>query len=238
MLALRARQQRNFLATLILSQGVPMLLGGDEAGRTQHGNNNAWCQDNELSWLDWENVDQELLEFTRKLIRFRQEHPVCRRTRFFEGTGEQLPDVWWMRPDGRRMTRRDWENDGARAIGVFLNGDELGSETPHGEQLRDDSFLMLFNAHFEQVDFRLPARRFGTHWELELATGSCEFQRARAGRDRAGRVPLAGRLPPDLSVALSYLGTAARFGANLTPWPRSQSPFSGSSGTRPSTGRR
>jgi isoamylase len=173
--ALRARQQRNFLATLILSQGVPMLLGGDESGRTQHGNNNAWCQDNELSWLDWEDVDHELLEFTRTLIKFRQEHPVCRRTRFFEGTGEQLPDVWWMRPDGRRMTRRDWENDGARAIGVFLNGDELGSETPHGEPLRDDSFLMLFNAHFEQVDFRLPARRFGTHWALELATGTCEF---------------------------------------------------------------
>jgi isoamylase len=179
--ALRARQQRNFLATLILSQGVPMLLGGDEAGRTQHGNNNAWCQDNELSWVDWENVDQELLEFTRKLIKFRQEHPVCRRTRFFEGTGEQLPDVWWMRPDGRRMTRRDWENDGARAIGVFLNGDELGSETPHGEPLRDDSFLMFFNAHFEQVDFRLPARRFGTHWELELATGTCEFKELTPG---------------------------------------------------------
>ena len=180
-LALRARQQRNFLATLILSQGVPMLLGGDESGRTQQGNNNAWCQDNELSWLDWENVDGELLEFTRKLIRFRQEHPVCRRTRFFEGTGEQLPDVWWMRPDGRRMTRRDWENDGARAIGVFLNGDELGSETPHGEQLRDDSFLMLFNAHFEQVDFRLPARRFGTHWQLELATGACDFEELGPG---------------------------------------------------------
>jgi glycogen operon protein len=180
-LALRARQQRNFLATLLLSQGVPMLVGGDEAGRTQHGNNNAWCQDNDLSWLDWENVDGELLEFTRKLIKFREDHPVVRRTRFFEGTGEHLPDVWWMRPDGRRMTRRDWDDGGVPAIGVFLNGDELGSETAHGEQLRDDSFLMLFNAHFEAVDFRLPARRFGTHWVLELATGVCDFQQLTPG---------------------------------------------------------
>ena len=113
----RARDARALLMTLLLSRGTPMLSMGDESGRSQAGNNNAWCQDNELSWGDWENVDQELLEFTRKLIKFRQEHPVCRRTRFFEGTGEQLPDVWWMRPDGRRMTRRDWENDGARAIG-------------------------------------------------------------------------------------------------------------------------
>ena len=105
-----------------------------------------------------------------------------------------------MRPDGRRMTRRDWDDGGSRAIGVFLNGDELGSETPHGEQLRDDSFLMLFNAHFEQVEFRLPARRFGTHWELELATGVVRVRAARAGRRRRGRGAVAGRLPPDLSA--------------------------------------
>jgi glycogen operon protein len=99
---------------------------------------------------------------------------VFRRTRFFEGRGEQLPDVWWMRPDGRRMTRRDWDNADARAIGVFLNGDEVGIETQRGEEVHDDSFLVLFNAHYEDITFRLPARRFGARWALELATGRCD----------------------------------------------------------------
>jgi glycogen operon protein len=181
--ALRVRQQRNFLATLFLSQGVPMLLGGDEFGRSQGGNNNAWCQDNEISWFDWEDVDGELYAFARQLIELRREHPVFRRTHFFAGHGEQLPDVWWMRPDGRRMTRRDWENGDARAIGVFLNGDELGAETPRGDEVRDDSFLLLFNAHYEDMEFRLPARRFGARWELELHTGRCE---CRGDRSVAG----------------------------------------------------
>jgi glycogen operon protein len=181
--ALRARQQRNFLTTLLLSQGVPMVLGGDEWGRTQRGNNNAWCQDNEISWFDWDACDAELLDFTRTLIALRRRHPVFRRTRFFEGHGEQLPDVWWMRPDGRRMTRRDWDNKGARAIGVFLNGDELNAQSTHGDEIRDDSFLLLFNAHFEDITFRLPARRFGTHWGLELSTGSCVYERLTPGQD-------------------------------------------------------
>jgi isoamylase len=182
-LALRARQQRNFLLTLLLSQGVPMLVGGDEWGRSQGGNNNAWCQDNEISWLDWETCDQDLLAFTRRLIELRNAHPVFRRTKFFEGRGEQLPDVWWMRPDGRRMTRRDWENSDARAIGVFLNGDELASETKRGEPVRDESFLLLFNAHHEEIAFRLPARRFGTRWEVELATGHVAGDRLTPGAD-------------------------------------------------------
>jgi glycogen operon protein len=108
---------------------------------------------------------------------------VFKRTRFFGGHGEQLPDVWWMRPDGRRMTRRDWENTGARAIGVFLNGDELDAQSPHGDEVRDDSFLLLFNAHFEEISFRLPARRFGTHWEGELATGEWSAERLTPGQD-------------------------------------------------------
>jgi isoamylase len=182
-LALRRRQQRNFLTTLLLSQGVPMLLGGDEIGRSQRGNNNGWCHDSELSWFDWESCDEELLAFTRQLIRMRVDHPVFRRTRFLEGKGEQLPDVWWMRPDGRRMTRRDWENDAARAIGVFLNGDELGAQTPHGEEERDDSFLLLFNAHYESIAFRLPARRFATRWALVLATGSVDAERFVPGAE-------------------------------------------------------
>jgi isoamylase len=181
--ALRARQQRNFLATLLLSQGVPMLLGGDEWGRTQGGNNNAWCQDNEISWFNWDQCDQDLLAFSRQLIAFRNAHPVFRRTKFFEGKGEQLPDVWWMRPDGRRMTRRDWDNTESRAIGVFLNGEELRSETKDGDEVRDDSFLLLFNAHFEDITFRLPARRFGAHWEVALTTGRFEGERLTPGAD-------------------------------------------------------
>jgi isoamylase len=170
--ALRARQQRNFLATLLLSQGVPMLLGGDEFGRTQDGNNNAWCQDNEISWFDWDAADEELLDFTRRLIRLRRDHPVFRRTTFLGGRGAELPDVWWMRPDGRRMTRRDWENADARAIGVFLNGDEIGTAAQRGEPVRDDSFLLLFNAHSESITFRLPEEGYGERWEIALDTAA------------------------------------------------------------------
>ncbi|HEX7311209.1 MAG TPA: glycogen debranching protein GlgX [Gaiellaceae bacterium] len=182
-LALRGRQQRNFLTTLLLSQGVPMLLGGDELSRTQQGNNNAWCQDNEISWFDWDLGDDEqrLLEFVRRLIALRRDHPVFRRTRFFAGSGADLPDVWWMRPDGRKMTQRDWRNPEARAIGVFLNGDELNMTTPSGDDLRDESFLVLFNAHHEPMTFRMPTRRFGSRWTLELSTSEPELERdARA----------------------------------------------------------
>jgi isoamylase len=173
--ALRLRQMRNFLTTLFLSQGVPMLVGGDEFGRTQHGNNNAWCQDNELSWFDW-NWDEHqraLYEFTKRVIKLRRDHPVFHRSRFFEGQGSEgadLPDVWWMRPDGRRMTRRDWQRGDAYSMGVFLNGDEIGSRRSNGEPVRDDSFLLLFNGHYEPVQFKLPTRRFGVRWELVLAT--------------------------------------------------------------------
>jgi isoamylase len=173
--ALRARQQRNFLATLLLSQGAPMLLGGDEFGRTQRGNNNAWCQDNEMSWFDWEAVDGELLEYVRRLIRLRREHPVFRLSAFLTGTstrGSGLPDVWWFRPDSRRMTQRDWQHHGGHTLGVFLNGREIASRTPHGEVIADDSFLLLFNASPETVEFTLPARRFGSAWVVELATGA------------------------------------------------------------------
>jgi isoamylase len=185
---LRERQQRNFLTTLLLSQGVPMLLGGDELSRTQRGNNNAWCQDNEISWFDWE-VDEQgerLLEFARRVIFLRRNHPVFRRNRFFAGSGEDLPDVWWMRPDGRKMTQRDWRNPDARAIGVFLNGDELHATTQSGEELEDESFLLLFNAHHEPMTFRMPTRRFGARWKLELSTAEPELEegaRSWAARD-------------------------------------------------------
>jgi isoamylase len=170
--ALRRRQQRNFLATLLLSQGVPMLLGGDELGRTQHGNNNAWCQDSELSWFDWRAADAELREFTARLIRLRRDHPVFRRAQFLQGRelGSGLPDVWWFRPDGRKMTRRDWERGETRTLGVFLNGQEIPTRTADGRPIGDDSFLLLFNAFHAAVEFTLPARRFGLRWSLELAT--------------------------------------------------------------------
>jgi isoamylase len=172
--AVRGRQQRNFLTTLLLSQGIPMLLGGDELGRTQNGNNNAWCQDNALSWFDWEHADRELLQFARRLIDIRREHPVFRRETFLTGTeirNSGLPDVWWFRPDGRRMTMRDWQQVPGRTLGVFLNGREIPSRTAHGEEVVDESFLLLFNAHSEPVTFTLPTRRFGARWELLLATG-------------------------------------------------------------------
>jgi len=171
--ALRERQRRNFLATLFLSQGTPMLLGGDELGRTQGGNNNAWCQDNEISWFDWD-VDESgtaLLAFTRKLIELRREHPVLRRRQFLHGTEEEgsgLPDAWWFRPDGRRMTKRDW--DGAQVVGMFLNGEEIAAPDEQGRRVADDSFLLLFNAHHEDVEFRLPPGRFGARWTCVLRT--------------------------------------------------------------------
>jgi isoamylase len=179
---LRRRQQRNFLTTLMLSQGVPMLLGGDELGRTQHGNNNAWCQDNELSWFDWELDEprQELLAFTRRLIALRKEHGVFRRRRFLEGRdgsgSDALPDVWWFRPDGRRMTIRDWDSPDSHALGVFLNGEALTDVTPRGEHQRDESFLLMFSAYYEPVTFRIPARRFGTRWALELSTAEPQLE--------------------------------------------------------------
>jgi isoamylase len=169
----RERQRRNFLTTLVLSQGTPMLLGGDEMGRTQGGNNNAWCQDNEISWFDWE-VDESgerLLDFTRRLIAMRHEHPVFRRRQFLHGTEEEgsgLPDAWWFRPDGRRMTKRDWES--AHVVGMFLNGEEIAAPDEHGERVVDDSFLLLFNGSHDEIEFKLPATRFGRRWTVVLRT--------------------------------------------------------------------
>jgi isoamylase len=177
-LALRERQQRNFLATLFLSQGTPMLLGGDEINRTQHGNNNAWCQDNEISWYDWDldERDERMLAFTRRLIALRLEHPVFRRRRFLSGDEiGGLPDAWWFRPDGLRMTSRDWKRE-EPVLGMFLNGDAIAHPGPHGERVVDDSFLLLFNADHEDHTFTLPHRRFGQRWMLELSTTDPEAQ--------------------------------------------------------------
>jgi isoamylase len=172
-LELRARQMRNFLATLMLSQGVPMLLGGDEMGRTQGGNNNAYCQDNEVSWFDWDAQDGALVAFTQRLIRLRKTHPVFRRRHFFQGQplhGEGVSDIDWFRSDGTEMTDADWREGYAKTLGVFLNGDAIPDLGARGERITDDSFLVLFNAHFEEVDFVLPPEQFGERWVKVLDT--------------------------------------------------------------------
>ena len=163
--ALRARQQRNMLTTLLLSQGVPMLLGGDEIGRTQQGNNNAYCQDNEISWLDWEHADRELAAFVSGLTTLRRAHPTFRRRRFFQGydvTGEG-PALAWFRPDGGEMTGGDWTDGDAGSLAIFLGGSAL-EMGPRGEQITDDDFLWLVNAGHEPVEMHLPARVDGPVW--------------------------------------------------------------------------
>ncbi|MDA2808366.1 glycogen debranching protein GlgX [Nocardiopsis suaedae] len=176
-LALRRRQVRNFLATLFCSQGVVMLSHGDEIGRTQRGNNNAYCQDNEIAWVDWKAAadEEDLLEYVRGLARLRREHPVFRRRRFFQGRSGAdgadgtLPDIAWLRPDGATMDQDDW-HDGATRLGVFLNGDAITEPDPRGRRVRDDSFLLLLNSGAEPVDFTVPGREFGLAWEAVLDT--------------------------------------------------------------------
>ncbi len=181
---LRARQRRNFLTTLMLSQGTPMLLGGDELARTQRGNNNAWCQDNEISWFDWTPSPEStaLHAFTQRLIALRRAHPTFRRESFLTGEehkGSGLPDAWWFRPDGRKMTNADWE-DGECALGLFLNGLEVRDLGRRGQEITDDSFLLLFNANSGDRAFMLPRRRFGREWTLELSTAQPELEPASA----------------------------------------------------------
>jgi isoamylase len=182
--ALRARQQRNFLATLLLSQGVPMLLAGDELGRTQRGNNNAYCQDNDISWVSWADgpgdedlaeTDGPLLDYTRTLIGLRASHPVFRRRRFFQGepvSGPrgQVGDIAWFTPGGEEMTDEDWSAGFAKSLTVFLNGDGISEPGPRGQRVRDDSFLLLFNASETDLKFEIPPARYGEQWVRVLDT--------------------------------------------------------------------
>jgi isoamylase len=173
--ALRARQKRNFIATLLLSQGVPMLVAGDEIGRTQRGNNNAYCQDSELSWVDW-NLDEErrlMLEFVRRMVAIRRSHPVFRRHRFFRGRaihGVGVKDIVWLRPDGGEMTEHEWEHTFARSLGVYLAGAALDEMDRRGQRLSDENFLVLLNSHHETIPFTLPAPRPGTSWQVLVDT--------------------------------------------------------------------
>ena len=172
--ALRRRQRRNFLATLFLSQGVPMLVAGDEIGRTQHGNNNAYCQDSVLSWLRWEREPEaaELFDFTTRLIHFRRAHPIFRRPKFFQGRkirGAEIKDIMWFNTRGVEMTDDEWQHSFIRCLGMLLSGDTIDVRDARGEPIRDDTFLMLLNASHEPMPFVLPVKNHG-RWELILDT--------------------------------------------------------------------
>jgi isoamylase len=173
--SLRERQKRNLLVTLVLSQGVPMLLGGDEIGRSQRGNNNAYCQDNEISWFDWSLRDENLalLGFTRRLMDFRSRHPVFRRRKWFQGRGlfgSGVSDIGWFNPDGKEMTGDQWNDGMAKYMCVFLNGEEIPDPGPQGERITDDSFLIFFNAFHEAIEFTIPDGDYGSAWAAEIDT--------------------------------------------------------------------
>ncbi len=185
-LRLRARQMRNFIATLMLSQGVPMISHGDEFARTQHGNNNAYCQDNELAWVEWPDetegaeggLSKELLAFTRAMVWLRRDHPVLRRRRFFhgrpvEGTHDDLSDIAWFTPEGREMTQRDWDSARASALTVFLNGNAISEPGPRGERITDDSFLLMFNASPKPLEFLVPVNH-GRQWQVVVDTARAD----------------------------------------------------------------
>ncbi|MFG3282325.1 glycogen debranching protein GlgX [Streptomyces sp. NPDC048111] len=200
---LRARQMRNFVATLMLSQGVPMISHGDEFARTQSGNNNAYCQDTELSWVHWPDQDDDadgtLLAFTRAMVGLRRDHPVFRRRRFFhgrpvQGTHDELSDIAWFTPDGQGMTEEDWQSASAKALSVFLNGNAISEPGPRGERIGDDSFLLMFNASAEEIDFVVPVNH-GRQWQVVVDTARPEGVPPGEGPKVAAgeRVPLIGR---------------------------------------------
>jgi isoamylase len=171
--ALRARQRRNMLVTLLTSQGVPMLLHGDELGRTQGGNNNGYCQDNAVSWIDWAAADEELIAFTSAVSALRSAHPVLRRRRFPRGDAlseDGAPGLVWLRPDGQPMRPEDWEAGFARSLALFLNGRAITEPDPRGERIVDDSLLLIFNAHHEPVEFTLPAADLAPAWRVAVDT--------------------------------------------------------------------
>jgi len=200
--ALRARQKRNMLATLLLSQGVPMLVAGDEIGRTQHGNNNAYCQDSAISWLDWE-LDAErakLRDFVRRMVHLRRTHPVFRRRHFFQGRplhGSEAKDIVWLKPDGSEMTTEEWSQDFARCLGVYLAGSALTEIDARGQRVVDDDFVVLFNAHHDSVPFRLPTKTLAPHgdghWQAIVDTAREDGLAPDGIFDAESTYPLDGR---------------------------------------------
>ncbi|ANZ41662.1 glycogen debranching enzyme GlgX [Lentzea guizhouensis] len=198
-LALRARQRRNLIATLLLSQGVPMILHGDEFARTQHGNNNVYCQDNEISWVDWSLLDSnaELVDFTAAVTAFRKAHPVLRRKRFFAGRpirkGDELRDIAWFTPSGEEMTEQNWEDDFGKCIVVFLNGEGIPDLDPRGMPVVDDSFLIAFNAHHEDIQVTLPDSSYGPEWTVVVDTVTGEVGGNEKPIAATGQLTLAAR---------------------------------------------
>ncbi|MGI8529240.1 MAG: glycogen debranching protein GlgX [Geodermatophilaceae bacterium] len=196
-LALRAQQRRNFLATLFLSQGVPMLLYGDELCRSQAGNNNTYCQDNELTWIDWSAKDDDLVAFTATLVELRRTHPIFRRRRFFDGRpvgrgeGEPLPDLAWLTPGGHVMTQEDWGSGFGKAVTVFLNGLGLRAPNTRGDRITDDSFLLCFNGHDESIDVTLPPAEYAASWEVVVDTSLTDHDETTY--DAGARLGLPGR---------------------------------------------
>jgi glycogen operon protein len=176
--ALRQRQKRNFLTTLLLSQGVPMILAGDEFSRTQGGNNNAYCQDNEISWVNWQKADREMLSFTQQLIAFVHRHPAFNRRRCFQGLpirGSGVRDIGWFLPDGKEMSDAHWNESFAKSLAIFLYGRGIHSPGPKGELIVDDSFYIIFNAYHEALDYKLPAAKYGREWIRVLDTVHSEI---------------------------------------------------------------
>jgi isoamylase len=195
--ALRERQKRNFLATLLLSQGVPMIAHGDELGRTQHGNNNVYCQDNELSWVDWQDARNQdvLTHFTSRLTKLRAEHPIFRRRRFFSGepiADTKVPDIAWLRRDGEAMTEADWNTRSGMTMTVFLNGHGIPERDALGEPIIDDSFLVLFNPLGDHVQFTLPDRDFGRTWEVVVNTADPLLATRRRTTKAGGQINVPG----------------------------------------------
>jgi isoamylase len=173
--AFRSKQKRNFLTTLFLSQGVPMLVAGDELGRTQFGNNNTYCQDNEISWLDWENADQNLLEFTSKLIHLRNKHAVFSRKDWFKGQLVKLnnvADIAWFLPNGSQMDTMHWQEGFAKSVAIYLNGQGLHAVDEVGNRIKDDDFYVIFNSHSESIEYQLPGIDYGNNWKLQINTAS------------------------------------------------------------------
>ena len=190
--ALRGRQQRNFLTTTLLSQGVPMISHGDEFGRTQGGNNNGYCQDNEITWIDWAHADTALLEFTRTVSALRAAHPVFRRRRFFDGLpvrrrgAEGMPDISWFQPDGSEMSDEDWDSGFGKSVAVYLNGQGIPGLDARGHRVTDDSFVLCFNAHHEPIEFTLPPEEFGPAWTPVIDTAAGADDGGEASPVRAG----------------------------------------------------
>ncbi|MBA4157123.1 MAG: glycogen debranching enzyme GlgX, partial [Gemmatimonadetes bacterium] len=194
----REKQKRNLLATLLLSQGVPMICAGDEMGRTQGGNNNAYAQDNEISWINWElsERDRDLLAFARRVSHLRHDHPVLRRRNFFQGRrirGSALEDITWFRPDGEEMTDEEWNTHFVRCFGMRLGGDAMIEWDEFGEPVTDDNFLLLFNADAETIPFTLPRSLAGVQWEVVFDTNEPDIPEGGWTRDGGTELPLEGR---------------------------------------------